>query len=154
MEENQTHTKGLSFFSKKDNNKLGPPPKNKTGEANLDKFREDISNLFRTLRILEERYITLRKKSQLSDQSAIEDTNNIFTHLKLINQDIENIKVDIMEIGEKLNVFQKEIEGMASIQDLKVLQKYVEMWEPIDFITESEALKIIRDEINININNK
>lgn len=111
------------------------------------KLNDNISEVSRTLRMLEERYVSIRRKMQVSDQYIIDDTNKIFTKLKLIVKDIEDIKLDIVEIKEKLEIFSNEIGEMANKQDLKVIQKYIELWQPMTFLTEKQALSMIKDEI-------
>lgn len=111
----------------------------------MSKINEKFAAISRTLRILEERYMTLRKKTQISDKNIIYDTNKIFTELKLAVNDISEIKVNIEEMQQKLETFSSEIKDMANSKDLKILQKYIELWEPIQFLTEKEAIKIIND---------
>ncbi len=121
------------------------PQKGEKMDVSLNKVGEEIGQSLRTLRMLEERYSTIRSKIQVSDQNIIEDTNKIFTQLKLIVKDITDLKIKIEDMRLKLNTFSTEIKEMASKQDVKVLQRYVEMWEPMQFLTEKQAIQIIRE---------
>lgn len=114
-------------------------------DANLNKMTDDLGQTLRILRMLEERYSTLRKKMQMSDQNIIDDTNKIFTQLKLIVKDISDLKIKIEDMRIKLDMFQNEIKEMATRQDLTVLQRYIELWEPMQFMTEKQAINLIRD---------
>ena len=124
------------------------PQKNIKIDPALIKTNEKLSDISRSLRMLEERYDTLRKKNQMSDQNLIDDTSKIFTKIKIVFEDINSIKLDMEEMKQKLDTFGIEIKEMANSHDLKILQKYVDMWEPMKFLTEKEALRIIRDELN------
>ena len=108
-------------------------------------LNEQLNQSLRTLRMLEERYSTLRKKMQLSEQNMIEDTNKVFTQIKLIVSDINELKMKISDIKQKLDIFEKEIDEMATRQDVMVLQRYMDMWEPMQFLTEKDAIKLIKD---------
>lgn len=113
----------------------------------LTSLNEELNQSLRTLRMLEERYSTLRKKMQLSEQNIIDDTNKIFTQIKLIVSDINDLKMKVNDIRQKLEIFEREIEGMASRQDVIILQRYLDMWEPMTFLTEKDAIKLIREAI-------
>ena len=120
-----------------------PPSRGKTDPA-IAKISEDMTQALRTLRMLEDRYSTIRKKMQMSDQNMIEDTNKVFTQLKVIVKDITDLKIKVEDMRVKLGVFENEIKDMADKQDLKVLQRYVELWQPMDFMTEKQAIQLIR----------
>ncbi len=122
-----------------------PPLKGQKMDPAIGKLSEDLGMSLRTLRMLEERYSTVRKKMQVSDQNTIEDTNKIFTSLKLISKDISDLKLKIEDMRVKLGSFENEIKEMADKQDLKVLQRYLELWEPMQFMTEKQAIQLIRD---------
>ncbi len=53
------------------------------------------------------------------------------------------MKVEDMRL--KLGMFEKEIKEMADKQDVRVLQRYIELWEPMQFLTEKQAIQLIRD---------
>jgi hypothetical protein len=120
------------------------PLKGEKIDSVTTKLNDDLGQALRTLRMLEERYSTIRAKIQVSDQNIIEDTNRIFTQLKLIVKDITDLKIKIEDMRIKLNTFSNEIKEMASKQDLKVLQRYIEMWEPMQFMTEKQAISLIK----------
>ena len=102
----------------------------------------------RSVRMLEERYTTLRKKNQISDQNIIDDTNKTFMKLKQLFNEINDVKVNIDEMKEKLDIFSIEIGEMASRHELKVLKNYINLWEPMKFLTEKQAIRIIKEELS------
>jgi len=124
-----------------------PPLSTQKGQSDaaLGKINEDLGQALRTLRMLEERYSTLRKKMQMSDQNIIDDTNRIFTSLKLVVKDIDSLKMKVEDMRLKLNMFAGEIKEMAPRQDLKILERYLDMWEPMQFLTEKQAIQMIKD---------
>lgn len=119
--------------------------KSQKSDPAIVKLGENLNQTLRTLRMLEERYSGLRKKMQMSDQNMIEDTNKLFTQLKLISTDISDLKMKIEDMRQKLEIFSKEIDEMASKQEVTVLQRYIELWQPMNFMTEKEAIALIKD---------
>lgn len=105
----------------------------------------DLNTLSRRIRMLEERYYNIRKKTQLTDQNMLEDNKRINTQLKYFTQNIKELKKKLNDVTEKLSMFDEELKGTAKIRDITVINKYLEFWEPINFLTEKDAINIIND---------
>ncbi|MCA9477604.1 MAG: hypothetical protein KC535_00470 [Nanoarchaeota archaeon] len=103
-----------------------------------------LNNVATRLKILEERYGTLRKKSQTTEHNIVEVEKNHYDDLRIINDDIAEIKLKMRDIFEKVSMLSDEIENFASRNELKVIQKYVEYWQPVDFVTRKEVNDFLR----------
>jgi uncharacterized protein YoxC len=104
---------------------------------------KEIDELMRRLRQLEERYSGLRKKSQLIEQNMLKDTKDIFEDISLNRQTITELKLEISEISEKLTKLTDEVASSVSKSEFNVIAKYLDFWQPLDFITRDEAMKIL-----------
>lgn len=112
---------------------------------NIGDIINDINSLTRRIRMLEERYYNIRKKTQLTDQNMIEDNKKLITQIQNFSGNLKDLKKKIVEISEKLSMFDEEIKDTAKKSDLAVIDKYLEFWEPINFLTEKEAVLLIND---------
>lgn len=122
------------------NQKKAPPP--------MAKPPAQLNDVVRRLRILEERYTNLRTRSQLTEQNILSKNRSFSTELKTIISDIHEIKREIEEMKNKiLNLF-KEIQTFASKEDVKILEKYISMWEPVNFVTQKEVEEIVKEAIS------
>jgi len=108
-------------------------------------LNEQINNLTRRIRILEERYSNLRKKTQVTDQNMIEDVKNLSTDIKLLNQDITELKKQMLDFNEKTNLLINEIKQSVKKHEFMLLDKYINLWEPMKFLTFDDAVKLIKD---------
>tara|TARA_Y100000310_G_C20639988_1_gene793358 strand:+ start:934 stop:1272 length:339 start_codon:yes stop_codon:yes gene_type:complete len=97
------------------------------------------------LRINESKISTLRERLLVTDSNMIGENKNL-------SQDIKSLSSEIMELKNELNLIRETIkdiarttENFASTQDLKVLEKYINMWNPLNFVTEKEVKKIIKE---------
>ncbi len=114
-------------------------------DAAVSSFNEQINALVRTIRILEERYSNLRKKTQLTDQNMLDDVKKISTEIKIINSDIEEIRKQLLEVNEKISLLFEQIQNSVKKEDLALLDRYLNLWSPLRFVTFDEAKKIIED---------
>ncbi|RLE39356.1 hypothetical protein DRJ17_01385 [Candidatus Woesearchaeota archaeon] len=110
-------------------------------------FRNDILDLTRRMRMIEEQYSNLRRRMQLFEQSTIQNDKKLHENLRLTNADIEDIKQELHDIKQNIHLLIKEIENTVRLDDYKVLQRYIEMWQPVKFVTHDEVLKIIDEKL-------
>ena len=96
------------------------------------------------LKLLEERYAILRKKSQLSEQNLVEMDKEQFSELRLIQDRITDVKRDVKTVIEQLSSLREEMSNFVDKQEYKVLKRYVDMWQPMDFVTRKEVNAFLR----------
>ena len=103
-----------------------------------------INESSKRLKILEDRYLTIRKKTQLTDQNMLEANKRFNSEIKAINDELTNLKILMKDMNEKLNQLVSETSGLAKRQDLITLSKYVDFWRPMNFVTREQ----LKSEIN------
>lgn len=114
----------------------------------ITQLNTDMSSLSRRIRMLEERYYNLRKKTQLTDQNMLEDNKKITTHMDYFKTSIKEVKKKVADITEKLSMFDEEMKDTAKKRDITLINKYLEFWEPMVFLTEKDAIKLIGDTLD------
>jgi hypothetical protein len=122
----------------------GPKPKADAGPS------EDVSELMRRVRTMEERYNTLQSKVQLIEQNMISYHKQAIGETKTLNGDIREIRRQIEEIKDKILTLIKEIQLSAKKDEVKVLERYINLWEPINFVTKGEVEDLIKEVLQNN----
>ena len=123
----------------KDINNQNPFLDNKKQKEDINK--EILSTVIdgaKRLRLLEDRYITIRKKTQLTDQNMLEADKQFNSEIRAINDEIDKLKVLMKEMNEKLDQLISESSGLAKRQELITLSKYVDLWKPMEFVTRDQ----------------
>ena len=108
----------------------------------------EVANMGRRMRTVEERTSNLIRKSQLTEQNMLLNNKKISTEIKAINDDINELKKIINEIKDHLRQVVEELKRCAKKEEIKIIQKYVDIWEPINFVTRNEVERIIKDVIS------
>ena len=111
-------------------------------------FNTDINELLRRLRVLEERYSNLRRKHHITEQNMINDSNRIQDDIKVIRSVVNDIKNEVQEVNNKMQKLSDEVQGAVPKRDLNLLSKYLEFWEPMEFMRKDEAETTIREIID------
>ncbi len=130
----------------------GPTPeehvaKHQNKEETLQPINTKVNDIATRLKILEERYMTLKKKSQLGEQNIVEAQKDHFEELQILNENLMETKHAIRDITEKVSLLSQEVSNFATKNDLTVLQRYVEFWEPMDFVTRKEVNAFLRKKL-------
>ena len=106
---------------------------------------KQMDDLMRRIRLLEERYSGLRKKTQVTEQNMLKDTRDLTSEIKILNENVTDLKRSFSEINDKLIKMQEEMNTAVKKADFNVIAKYLEFWEPMNFLTRKEAERIIDD---------
>ncbi len=104
----------------------------------------NLSSISRRLRMLEERYTKLVSRLQLNEHDSMDFKKRTNVNIRTINSELDEIKSEINEIKDRIILIVKELKLTAKKEDVNILKRYIEMWEPVNFVT--------RDELNKKLN--
>ncbi len=116
----------------------------------LTKILADVAT---ELRILEDRYANLRKKNQLTDQALLETQKNFYKEKKILSEELTEAKMKLQDLEEDIVLMKSEFKDVVKQKDFKVLEKYLDMWEPMEFVTRKEAEDLL-DELEQKLHEK
>ncbi len=122
------------------------PPK-KLAPENSDTSR-GVAVVERRLRTLEERHSNLERRSQVTEENMLSSDRKIKSELKLLAGEISELKSQISELSEKVRSFARELEGFARVEDVQVIKKYLDLIEPLGFVTQNEVERIARQAVD------
>ena len=133
-----------------------PPPPKKQGVFGFGKSEQqqgpdlsgltsDINTLSRRLKLLEEGFTNLRRFFQVTEENIIAKNKHYSAEIKTISSDILETRKEIQEVKEKLSLVIRELQTVARKEDVKVLEKYINLWNPIKFVSQNEIDGIIND---------
>lgn len=111
----------------------------------LGSVTNDINSLSRRLRLIEEGFTNLRRFLQVTEDNIIARNKHYSADFKTVNSDITEIRKELQEIREKLMLVIKEFQVVARKDEVKVLEKYINLWNPIKFVSQNEIEGIIND---------
>lgn len=104
--------------------------------------------LDRKLKILEERYSNLNKKAEIIEKNMLNSSQDMKTEIKLIEEDISEIKHNMVKLTENINLAMKEFQLSAKKNDLQLIKSYLEYWQPLKLATEDFIKNTVRDILN------
>jgi hypothetical protein len=122
-------------------------PKKEERSLGIDvvQISNELNDVSRRVRIMEERYINLRRKTQVTDQNMLLNNRKLSNEIKMVSDDLKEAKRDLVDINTKMKLIVKELRECAKKEDMLVVQKYIELWEPVNFVTRHEVERIVKD---------
>ena len=133
-----------------------PPPPKKQGILSFGKSAQpagpdlsgvtgDINSISRRLKLIEEGTTNLRRFFQVTEENIIAKNKHYSAEIKTITSDIMETRKEILEVKEKLSLVIRELQTVARKEDVKILEKYINLWNPIKFVSQNEIDGIINE---------
>jgi hypothetical protein len=103
-----------------------------------------MSDVVSRLRTLENRYELFGERLLIVNRNMIEEYKKITTENRNLKAEIKQLNQDIFNTKEMVRQMFKELKFFAKKDEIKALDKYIKMWEPMDFCTEEDVKLIVK----------
>jgi predicted nucleic acid-binding Zn-ribbon protein len=104
-----------------------------------------LEEIMRRLRLLEERYSGVRKRIQLTEQNMLKDSKDLFEEFSVLSETVSELKTELSDLNEKLLKLTEEVKESAKKTEVNVLAKYLDFWQPMNFLTKKDAEKLLNE---------
>jgi len=111
----------------------------------LEQVKRYINDVASHLSVLEERYSNLRKKLQLIEKNLIDGQKDSKADLKAMRLTITEMNHKVNDVRDKISAMAGELTGVVKKEEFQILNKYMDFWEPMQFISREEAKQLIKD---------
>lgn len=105
-----------------------------------------LSDLNARVRVLESKYSLFGERLLVVNQNMITEYKKFGRDVKVINDQVSELKKEILYLKEVLADLDKEFDSFARKDAVKVLEKYINLWNPMNFVTESDVINIVKRE--------
>jgi hypothetical protein len=102
-----------------------------------------INELNTRIRILEGKYNLTRERMLVINQNMLDHYKKVSSNVKSLDEDITEIKDSVNLLKDTLKSIVKELQLLARKEELKVLEKYINMWNPLNVVTKEEVEELI-----------
>jgi seryl-tRNA synthetase len=126
---------------------FGGSPKTPPPDPAADTMTRDVENAVSRLRVLEERHNNVRAELKITEENMLHKSRKLKTELKTIISDINELRRENVELKSRMLSIMKELQNFAARQDVEVLRKYIEIWEPMNFVTHKELEEVVMEKI-------
>ncbi|MFT4244766.1 MAG: hypothetical protein ACMXYB_04925 [Candidatus Woesearchaeota archaeon] len=116
---------------------------------------QKIDTHSKTLVSIIERQKNLESKVEIVDEKAELLDHNIVKEIRTLNQDIKHLRDEVHDLKHSIEIFQefqskvkKQFKITAAHDDVQKLERYIDLWNPMQFATREELLDMKENIIN------
>lgn len=133
------------YMPKEEQRKPVPQSKKEDVGAMKSEVYDEINNIVTRLRVVDEKYQTMQRKVSLTDETLLSNTKKLKAEIKAISEEMTELRSEVSELKDDLKVIISELKKTARIEQVDILKKYIDLWEPVNFVTKEQLRKIIND---------
>ncbi len=134
---------GFNLFSQQKKEK---DPK-QAQEALQQDYSQDFIQISRRLKVMEEGVSNLRKKILVNEQNDLSRHKKTLLEEKTTLEEIKDVKKEIESIKITIKELISELKHSARKSDVDVFKRYIDMWNPVNFVTENTVEKMIDEKL-------
>ena|SRR3989344_4837676 len=130
--------------------KLNPPTKAEAPgvhAADLKTVHDELSNITRRLKLLEERIVSIRSKSAMLEDNIMNEKHHVDKEIKDVNIQIKENKLMNAQVRDDVLLIIKELQTLAKKDKVETLEKYIDLWSPIRYVSQDEVDKLVKDKV-------
>jgi hypothetical protein len=111
----------------------------------LQSVASQVTAMATRVKLAEERYANLSKRNQLTEASLLAFEREMKADLRAITRQSVELRRHLTDINAKVDAMLGELKGVVKKPELSVVERYVDLWQPMQFITREEAKRLIAD---------
>lgn len=104
-----------------------------------------VTDVAARLKVLEERYANLSRREQLAEQNMMRFQKDLRGDLKAVQNRLLETRKHANELREKLELIQGQVAQSADKHELRVVEAYLDLIQPMQFVTRVEAKKLLEE---------
>jgi hypothetical protein len=108
----------------------------------------DQAKLYLWVKALEGKVNNLLREVDMIKNDFIKRTNDLKKEMKDTSADLLEFRHDHEKTIEKMDLIVKELKQTAGIEEVKTLKKYMELWNPMTFVTQKDLERMVEQKLN------
>lgn len=108
----------------------------------------DSAKLFVWVKALEGKVNNLIRELDILKNDLIKKNNQMKKEVRASSEELMEMKHQQEKTAEKMDLIIKELKQTAGIEEMMTLKKYIEYWNPLNFVTQRDVERIVENKLN------
>lgn len=113
----------------------------------VDTHSKAILTVVERQKDLENSLDIVNEKMELIDHNSIKNFKKIFNDINVIRTDLRDLKEEIIDIKDYNSKITKQLKLMSTKDEVTKLEKYIDLWDPMNFATKDDLEKISQNTV-------
>lgn len=109
----------------------------------------DASKIYLWVKGLESKVNNLLREVDLIKNDLLKKQNEQKIDLKTVNSDLLELQHQQEKTAEKMDLIIQEIKKTAGIEEVMTIKKYLELWNPVNFVTQRDLERAVENKLNL-----
>ncbi len=119
------------------------------GQSQIDQGNFDASKLYVWVKGLEGKINTLAREVDLVKNDLIRKNAMLSKEVKSTNSEVLELKRQQDQFAQKMELIIKELKQTAGSEDVAVIKKYIELWNPLQFVTQRDLERSVDAQMSL-----
>jgi hypothetical protein len=119
----------------------------KTTQTNQTEF--DVSKIYLWVKSLESKVNNLLREVDLIKNDLLKKQNDIKQDIKSLGSEVLELQHQQTKTFEKMDLIIQEIKKTAGIEEVMIIKKYLEYWNPTNFVTQNDLNRAVENKVNL-----
>ncbi len=107
----------------------------------------DSAKLYVWVRALESKVNNLLREVDVLKNDFTRKQGDLKKELKTINDDFVELRHQQEGMLQKMDLVVKELRKTAGMEEVQVLKKYLELWSPLNFVTQRDVERVVESKL-------
>lgn len=107
----------------------------------------DPNTLYVVIKGLESKVNNLLRQVDVFKNDYIKKNQDLKKEVKALNEELLDLKREQDAFGQKMDLVVKELRQTAGIEQVSVLKRYVDLWNPLNFVTQRDVERIVETKL-------
>src|SRR3989338_5607896 len=107
----------------------------------------DLSRIYVWVKGLESKTNNLTREVDLIKHDFMRKYNDLKHEIRSVNDDLLELKHQQDMMLQKMDLIIKELKKTAGVEEVDMLKKYVDLWSPLNFVTQRDLERAIEARI-------
>jgi len=112
-----------------------------------------LIELTNRIRVIESKNSLLSERMLVMNQNMIEEYKKMIREVKSLEAEIGDMKNDLNNLKNIIKHLTEEAKNFARKDSLKILEKYINLWNPLTFVTTTEVKRLVEEEVKKKLEN-
>jgi hypothetical protein len=109
----------------------------------------DASKMYVWIKSLEGKVNNLTREVDLLKGNIVKRNEDTKKELKTMSDDLLELKREQQDMLQKMDLIIKELKQTAGVEQVTVLKKYIDLWNPMNFVTQRDLDRAIEAKIEL-----
>ncbi|MBI4980138.1 hypothetical protein HZC30_01105 [Candidatus Woesearchaeota archaeon] len=107
----------------------------------------DPAKLYVWVKALESKVNNMLREMDLLKNNLVKKNDEMKKELKAMNDELMEMKSEQQKMSQNMDLIIKELKQTAGIEEVAVLKKYMDLWNPLNFVTQRDLERAVEAKI-------